>query len=165
MSHKMGIDGKLYLSTAAFETPDWVTADKLKDLARADADDAAEISTRECVTKLFAQGMTELGIEFQYREDYEDDAFVILQWAKINRTPIDVLVLDGDIAVNGNHGWRFLAAVFNANEDQALSEADWMSYSLKPTAPNGRGSYGSTFHAPMPVVSSSSAVTEYTFTP
>ena len=65
--------------------------------------------------------------------DTEDPGFTAIKDAYFNDTPIEMAVMDGDIAVSGSQGLRASFSVINFSRNEPLEEALTVSVTLKPT--------------------------------
>lgn len=83
--------------------------------------------------KQYEPTLMDLAITGKIRSDESDTTgFVALETAFLGRTSVDVMILDGDDAVNGSRGYRFDAKVFKFGEDQALDGILFREFELAP---------------------------------
>jgi hypothetical protein len=72
-------------------------------------------------------------IEFDMVWDTEDDDFAALRDAFLNRSAVELAVMDGDIAATGSQGLRATFAVTKFSRNEPLEEAITVSVTVKPT--------------------------------
>jgi len=134
MGQKFGYEAKLYRNTGTYASPVWNEVPNVKDLSVDIGADEADVSTRKNAGfKATAQGLKDAPVEFGMVWDTEDLDFSAFQDAFFDGTPIEVAVMDGDIAVAGSEGLRATMAVMGFSRNEPLGEALSVAVSLKPT--------------------------------
>ena len=134
MSVKLGMDAKLYRNTGTYETPDWEEITNAKDVTLNLEKGEADVTTRANSGWRATVGTLRDGsVEFEMVWDTEDEGFTAIQGAWFAGTPLEVAVMDGDIATVGSQGLRATMAVTNFSRSEPLEEAITVSVTLKPT--------------------------------
>ena len=134
MSVRLGLDAKLFRNPNAYGSPAWNEIKDVKDVTlnleagEADATTRANQGWRATVATL-----KDASIEFEMVWDSEDDDFAAIRDAFLNKTPLDLAVLDGDITVAGSQGLRAVCMVTNFTRNEPLEEAITVSVTAKPT--------------------------------
>jgi hypothetical protein len=134
MGMKLGMEARLYRNTGDYTTPAWTLIPNVKDLtlnletAEADVTTRANAGWRATIATL-----KDGSIEFQMVFNSDDTSFTALRDAYLNSTPVEVAVMDGDIATTGSEGLRASCSVTNFARNEALEEAISFSVTLKPT--------------------------------
>ena len=72
-------------------------------------------------------------VEFEMVWDSADDDFGSIRDAFLNKTALDLAVMDGDIATAGSQGLRASCMITNFSRNEALEEAITVSVTAKPT--------------------------------
>jgi len=134
MSVKLGMDAKLYRNTGTYETPTWVEITNAKDVNLNLEKGEADVTTRANQGWRATVGTLKDGsVEFEMVWDTDDAGFTAIQEAYFDGTPLEVAVMDGDIATSGSQGLRATMAVTNFSRNEPLEEAITVSVTLKPT--------------------------------
>jgi len=134
MSVKLGMDAKLYRNTGTYETPTWVEITNAKDVSLNLEKGEADVTTRANQGWRATVGTLKDGsVEFEMVWDTLDAGFTAIQEAYFDGTPLEVAVMDGDIATSGSQGLRATMAVTNFSRNEPLEEAITVSVTLKPT--------------------------------
>ena len=135
MGKKVGLACKLYYNSGTYASPTWVEIEKAKDVelnleaGEADATDRGSGGWRE-----FLAALKDASIEFEINHDSSDAGYVALRTAFFASTnAIEILALEGDVAVAGNEGLRATCAVFGFSRSEPLDSTVSESLSLKPT--------------------------------
>lgn len=133
---RLGIFSKLYLNQATYPSPDFETneADLISDLSSNAAWDEGESSARRSQVKTFEPTMLALDLSGRLRVDHTDATYGILRDAFLQKTTLDLLVLNGAMTRNGSQGFRYDAKVFGFSEDQAMGNVLFNDITLKPCA-------------------------------
>ena len=134
MSVKLGMDAKLYRNTGTYETPTWVEITNAKDVNLNLEKGEADVTTRANQGWRATVGTLQDGsVEFEMVWDTDDAGFTAIQEAYFDGTPLEVAVMDGDIATSGSQGLRATMTVTNFSRNEPLEEAITVSVTLKPT--------------------------------
>lgn len=139
MDNILGLDAKLYHNTGSYATPTWDEIDDAQDVSLNLEAGEAEAKRRggggwaETIAAL-----KEASIEFGLLYRPGDPDFAALRDAYLNRTAIDLLILDGDVETSGSQGLRAVCHITNFSREEPLEEAVTISVTAKPT-PNDDG--------------------------
>jgi len=134
MSMRLGMEGKLYRNTGTYASPTWVELPNVKDLTLSLERGEADVTTRANNGWRATVGTLRDGsIEFEMVWDTADASFAAIRDAFFAGTPIELAVMDGDIAASGSEGLRASFSVTNFSRNEPLEEAMTVSVSLKPT--------------------------------
>ena len=134
MSFTLGLEAKLYRNTGTYGIPVWDEIEDAQDVSLNLEAGEAEAKRRggggwsETIAAL-----KEASIEFGllYRSSNTD--FTALRDAYLNRTLVDLLVLDGAVATSGSQGLRAVCHITNFSREEPLEEALTISVTAKPT--------------------------------
>lgn len=131
-----GLDCKIYHNTGNYASPTWseITSamDVTLNLSAAEADASSRASNwRQTLTALL-----DGSVDFDIVADNTDTAYEALRDAFLNRTAIDMAIMDGPIATNGSEGLRAEMSVVNFTRNEPLEDTMTVSVSVKP-APTG----------------------------
>jgi hypothetical protein len=130
----LGFNGKLYYNSGTYASPTWVLIDNVGDIEVTDATEKVEIPIRRNGGfKAYVQGLTDYGLAFKMVYDPADAAQSAIRNAKINRTPIEFLVLDQAVATAGSSGIRATMSVFKCARTEPLSGPMMAEVELAPT--------------------------------
>lgn len=131
---KIGLNAKLYWRSAgSYGSPTWTEASLVSDLSVNVTWDEADASARESRIKQMVKTLLTLEFTGRLKKKPLDATYEAFMNAVLSDGVLDVLVMDGDKAVEGNRGWRCDAQVFSATEDQAMSNALFEDIVLKPS--------------------------------
>ena len=134
MSHKLGMEGKLFRNAGTYGTPDWKEMKNVKDLTLTLEKGEADLTTRgNAGWKATVGTLKEGSIEFEMVWDTEDEGFTALQNAWFGDTPVEMAVMDGPIATSGSQGLRATMSVISFSRKEPLEEAMSVSVTIKPT--------------------------------
>lgn len=136
MGIKLGANCRIYRNTATWGTPTWELMKRIKDVTLNIEPTETDVSTRDSIFELAAGAMIGASVDFQIQFDDEATAKsqrTALRTAALNRTPIELLVLDGAVDVVGSEGLRADWAVLKFTRNEALKEAVVYDVSIKPT--------------------------------
>ncbi len=134
MSFTLGLEAKLYRNTGTYGIPVWEEIEDAQDVSLNLEAGEAEAKRRggggwaETIAALKGASI-EFGL--LYRSSNTD--FTALRDAYLNRTAIDILVLDGDVATTGSQGLRAACHITNFSREEPLEEALTVSVTAKPT--------------------------------
>ena len=134
MSHRLGLEGKLYYNAGSYDTPDWKEMKNAKDVTLNLEKGEADITTRGARGWKAAVGTLKEGsVELEMVWDTEDEGFTALQNAWFGDTPVEMAVMDGPITASGSQGLRATMSVISFSRKEPLEEAMTASISIKPT--------------------------------
>jgi TP901-1 family phage major tail protein len=134
MSVRLGLDAKLYRNTATYATPTWDEITNVRDVTLNLEAGEADVSTRGTGGwRATVATLKDASIEFEMVWDSADADFAAIRDAFLNRTAIDMAVMDGDITATGSQGLRAECAVTNFSRNEPLEEAVTVSVTIKPT--------------------------------
>jgi len=140
MAHVLAEDAKAYYNltstyggTGTYGTPDWDEMTLLKDVTLNLDKDEVDLSVRASGGfKEFADGLIDGNVELSMLYDTSDAAFNDLQEAFLNKTEIEVAIMDGDITTTGSQGLRVTCMVKSFSRSETLGEALMASFTLRP---------------------------------
>lgn len=134
MSVKLGLDAKLYRNTGTFGSPTWNEIKNVKDVTLNLEAGEADVTTRgNNGWRATVATLKDGSIEFEMVWDSADDDFASIRDAFLNKTSIELAVMDGDVAVAGSQGLRATCMITNFSRNEALEEAITVSVTAKPT--------------------------------
>ena len=134
MGMRLGMEARLYRNTGDYATPVWTLLPNVKDLTLGLETAEADVTTRaNAGWRATIATLKDGSIEFQMVFDDADASFTALRDAFLNSTPVEMAVMDGDIAVSGSEGLRASFSVTNFNRTEALEEAITFAVTMKPT--------------------------------
>ena len=134
MAVKLGLDAKLYRNTGTYATPVWNEIKNVKDVTLNLETAEADVTTRgNNGWRATVATLKDGSVEFEMVWDSADDDFSAIRDAFLNKTAVELAVMDGDITVTGTQGLRasFMVTKFSRNEP--LEEAISVSVTVKPT--------------------------------
>lgn len=129
----IGLDCKLYYNAGSYDTPDWVEVTIARDVTLSRTKGEADVSNRGSRFKKRKATLIDAGVTTEFVWDTENTQFQAFQEAFDNDTPIECLVLDGDVEVAGSQGLRANMDVFKFDRSEPLEGAVMASIELKPT--------------------------------
>jgi len=133
MSFRLGLDAKLYLNTATYESPTWSEVDAARDVTlnleagEADVTRRGSAGWRETMAAL-----KDASVEFELVYDTTDSNCTAIREAFMDRSTIEAAVMDGDITTVGTQGLRATMSVLNFSRNEPLEEALTVSVTIKP---------------------------------
>jgi len=134
MAVKLGLDAKLYRNTATFAAPTWNEIKNVKDVTLNLEAGEADVTTRgNNGWRATVATLKDGSVEFEMVWDSADDDFGSIRDAFLNKTALDLAVMDGDIATAGSQGLRASCMITNFSRNEALEEAITVSVTAKPT--------------------------------
>lgn len=134
MSVKLGLDAKLYRNTGTFGSPTWNEIKNVKDVTLNLEAGEADVTTRgNNGWRATVATLKDGSIEFEMVWDSADDDFSSIRDAFLNKTSIELAVMDGDVATAGSQGLRATCMITNFSRNEALEEAITVSVTAKPT--------------------------------
>jgi len=137
---KVGGEMYLYYNSGSYGTPTWVIVGDIGDVTPNDNDTEIPVPLRSNYPFMtYMRGMTDLSAEFQllYKSGVSDTVYKAFEDAKKNRTPMDLLFLDGPVATEGSKGVRAISDVFKFTPGQPVDGAVMVDVGVKPSVNNG----------------------------
>jgi hypothetical protein len=142
MSVHFGRDAKLYYNSATYITPTWVEIATVRDVAIPDGErEQIDATGRDSPVRTYEPGHLTLSVEFKIRTNESDTPFTFLEAAALAlptavAAMLDIMILTGPQATNGNRGFRFDSKIHKFfGEDQNIDQLLWRSVILKPCVP------------------------------
>ncbi len=130
MAVRLGLDAKLYRRNVAA----WDLVANVRDVTLNLETGEADVTTRGNDGWRATVGtLKDASIEFEMVWDTEDADFTAVKDAFFDGTPIELAVMDGDIAADGSQGLRAICRIINFTRSEALEEAITVSVTAKPT--------------------------------
>lgn len=130
---RLGRKSSLNRNTGTWESPTWSTIGNVRDLRRSGEGVEADVAVRSTgawgATQTVAINAT---IEFDCIYDPGDADIAAIRTAWLNRTLLDIAVMDRPIAESGAKGIRGYWTVTQFDEDQQLGDVNRASITLKP---------------------------------
>lgn len=134
MAEKLGLDAKLYHNTGTFGAPVWAEIEDAQDVSLTLEAGEAEVKRRASTWTEFLAALKEAAIEFEMVSDPTNTAdFQALRDAFLNRTAIELLILDGDVTTTGSEGLRMTSLITQFSRNEPLEEVLTFSVMAKPT--------------------------------
>jgi hypothetical protein len=134
MAIRLGLDAKLYRNTGSGGSPTWDLVGNVRDVTLNLETGEADVTTRGNNGWRATVGtLKDASIEFEMVWDTGDADFTAFKDAFFNGTPIELAVMDGDIATTGAQGLRAVCRIINFTRSEALEEAITVSVTAKPT--------------------------------
>jgi hypothetical protein len=134
MAVKLGLDAKLYRNTGTYAAPVWNEVKNVKDVTLNLEAGEADVTTRgNAGWRATVATLKDASIEFEMVWDSADDDFGAIRDAFLNRSPIELAVMDGDIATSGSQGLRASCIVTKFSRNEPLEEEITVSVTVKPT--------------------------------
>jgi hypothetical protein len=134
MSVKLGLDAKMFRNTGTFATPVWNEIKNVRDVTLSLETGEADATTRgNNGWRATVATLKDGSVEFDMVWDSADDDFTAIRDAFLNKTALELAVLDGDVAAAGSQGLRASFMVTNFSRNEPLEEAITASVTVKPT--------------------------------
>jgi hypothetical protein len=136
MATKLGLSARLYYNSNTYASPTWVLVSRIKDVTLNSEVGEADVSTRagggyrEVVPTLLDANVS---FSMLQAPSGTDTVFEAFRSAHHNRTPIEVLVLDGDRTTTGSQGLRATMTVSSFTRNENLEEAIMYDVTIRPT--------------------------------
>jgi hypothetical protein len=121
MAVKLGLDAKLFRNTGTFASATWNEITNVRDVTLNLEAGEADVTTRG---------------NNGWRAtvwDSADDDFTSIRDAFLNKTPIEMAVMDGPMTSPGSQGLRASFMVTSFSRNEPLEEAITVSVTAKPT--------------------------------
>jgi TP901-1 family phage major tail protein len=134
MSVKLGLDAKLFRNTGTYGTPAWNEIKNVRDVTLSLEAGEADVTTRgNNGWRATVATLKDGSIEFEMVWDSEDDDFTAIRDAFLNKSAVELAVMDGDILTTGSQGLRASFMVTSFSRNEPLEEAITVSVTMKPT--------------------------------
>ena len=134
MSVKLGLDAKLFRNTGTYGTPVWNEIKNVRDVTLNLEAGEADVTTRgNNGWRATVATLKDGSIEFEMVWDSEDDDFTAIRDAFLNKSAVELAVMDGDIVTTGSQGLRASFMVTSFSRNEPLEEAITVSVTMKPT--------------------------------
>ena len=134
MSVKLGLDAKLFRNTGTYGTPTWNEITNVRDVTLNLEAGEADVTTRgNNGWRATVATLKDGSIEFEMVWDSADDDFTAIRDAFLNKTAVELAVLDGDVLTTGSQGLRASFMVTSFSRNEPLEEAITVSVTMKPT--------------------------------
>ena len=137
MANRLGFQAITYRNKASYASPDWGNVRRIRDnvlsiaIGEWDASNRGGGGFEEFLPTLIGSGAEFSLLQGTSAADLAD--FNAFRDAALNRTPIEMLILDGTISVSGVQGLRVTMAVFSFTRNEALRDGIAYDVSVKPT--------------------------------
>ncbi|MDW8244903.1 MAG: phage tail tube protein [Thermogemmata sp.] len=133
MSVRLGLDAKLYRNTGTFASPVWNEIANVKDVTLNLEAGEADVTTRgNNGWRATVATLKDASIEFEMVWNAGDADFVAIRDAFLNRTAIELAVLDGPTTSPGSQGLQATCMVINFSRNESLEEAIIVSVTVEP---------------------------------
>jgi len=123
MATKVGYEGVVYYNAGTTGSPVWTEIDTVRDvtlnLTRNEIDDTSR-TTNGWRSRL--GGLSEWGADFDMIYDTANTAWQKVRESYFDNTVIEVLILDGDISVDGKEGIRGSVFVTEMSREEPLED-------------------------------------------
>jgi TP901-1 family phage major tail protein len=134
MAVKLGLDAKLYRNTGTYATPVWDEITNVRDVTLNLEAGEADVTTRgNNGWRATVATLKDGSIEFEMVWDSADTDFTAIRDAFLNKTAVEMAVLDGDVLITGSQGLRASFMVTSFSRNEPLEEAITVSVTMKPT--------------------------------
>ena len=134
MAVKLGLDAKLFRNTGTYAAPVWNEIKNVKDVTLNLEAGEADVTTRgNNGWRATVATLKDGSIEFEMVWDSTDDDFTAIRDAFLNKTSLEMAVMDGDVLTAGSQGLRASFMVTGFSRNEPLEEAISVSVTAKPT--------------------------------
>ena len=134
MAAPLGINAKMYYRSAgSYNSPTWTELNIVSDLTVSPEWEKAEVGSR--ASRIMKQVKTRLGLTFagRFLKKPGNTQYETLMNALVSDEVLDLLILDGDRATEHVRGWRADCQLFSGTEDQNMTSALYVDFSIEPT--------------------------------
>lgn len=132
MSCNTGFDGKAYYNTGTDSLPTWVEITMVRDVSTTSSVDKADVSDRRSKFKQSCPSMIDLETTMTLTYENGDSVIAALRTHHLDRTPVQIAIMDGDIAVSGTEGFKYYSHVFSQDFSQPLSDGSTIDLTFAP---------------------------------
>ena len=134
MAVKLGLDAKLFRNTGTYAAPIWNEIKNVKDVTLNLEAGEADVTTRgNNGWRATVATLKDGSIEFEMVWDSADDDFTAIRDAFLNKTPLEMAVMDGDVLTAGFPGSAGQLHGDRLQPQRTLEEAISVSVTAKPT--------------------------------
>ena len=134
MAVKLGLDAKLFRNTGTYAAPTWNEIKNVKDVTLNLEAGEADVTTRgNNGWRATVATLKDGSIEFEMVWDSTDDDFTAIRDTFLNKTALEMAVMDGDVLAAGSQGLRASFMVTGFSRNEPLEEAISVSVTAKPT--------------------------------
>jgi hypothetical protein len=137
----LGIDCKAYRNTGTNASPTWNEVPNVSDPALALESSEANVTTREGGGwELTKEAIKKASFEWKMIADSDDVDWVAFRDAWLNKTAVEMLILDGPVGTAGSQGLRAPMAVLKFSRGEENEGVAMTEVSVKPTrSPDAAG--------------------------
>ncbi|GMV72850.1 MAG: hypothetical protein AMXMBFR77_26870 [Phycisphaerales bacterium] len=133
MGFKLGLDCKLYRNTGTWGSPTWAEVGNARDVTVNLERGEADLTTRANAGWRATVGtLKDASLEFEMVWDPGDAGFAAVRDAFLNGTVLDMVALDGGIAVSGSQGLRAEFSILSFSRSEPLEEGVTVNVTAKP---------------------------------
>lgn len=130
----LGIDGKIYRNTGTYAAPTWNEVPNVQDPGLGLESGEANVTTRAGGGfELTWETLKKASYEFKMVYDTDDQDWTALRDAWLNKTPVELLILDGPVGTAGSQGLRSPMAVLKFSRTEDNEGVMMTEVSTKPT--------------------------------
>lgn len=134
MAVKLGLDAKLFRNTGSYGTPAWNEITNVRDVTLSLEAGEADVTTRgNNGWRATVATLKDGSIEFEMVWDSADDDFTAIRDAFLNKTALELAVMDGPMGTPGSQGLRASFMIISFSRNEPLEEAITVSVTAKPT--------------------------------
>ncbi len=129
-----GFDGKAYYNDGTNASPVWKEITYARDVNTTSSAEKLDNSDRSSKFKKYCSG--QLDIETTITLTYGRTAATAvhdLRQKFLSRSPVQIAIMDGNIATTGSEGFKYYASVYSHDWDQPLSDGQTLSMTFAPT--------------------------------
>ena len=123
-----------FATRRTYATPTWDEITNVRDLTLNLEAGEADVTTRgNDGWRATVATLKDGSIEFEMVWDSDDTDFTAIRDAFLNKTAVELAVLDGDVVTTGSQGLRASFMVTSFSRNEPLEEAITVSVTMKPT--------------------------------
>lgn len=143
----IGFQAKMYRNTGSYGTPTWTEMPSVHNNTLNMEANEADVTTRgNGGFKATAQGLIDATIEFDMVWSKTAAALpadiTAVKSAFLNRTSLDLYILDGAVATVGSEGLRATCAVLKFSREETIDDTVRVTVTIKPTMAEHQPAYG-----------------------
>jgi hypothetical protein len=128
----LGFQCKAYRNSGTYGSPTWGEITAAKDIELVLEGDEVDVSTRAGGGfAAFMAGLISSEIELAIEADYSDGTVTALVTALLNRTVVEIALMDGGIAESGQAGFRASYSVMSMTRMEELSGTAHYKFKIK----------------------------------
>lgn len=128
----IGADCKLYRNTGTYETPVWDLIDIVENVSLNIEVGEADGSNRSSDWKITKPALKDGSVEFNLINESGHADFEAIRDAVLNKTLLDLAVMDGAITADGSQGLRAEMHLFGFSRDEQLEQVVKIATKAKP---------------------------------